>query len=107
MVSSWPLYFAEGEITSAIDSRPRRIASYMPITATTRSRSLIIGGPAEPPKLYDLENDPGELANVWADDVAAGTRLFRAALAFLEKCGAAEEHLAARRGSLRAFAALR
>src|SRR5439155_17147995 len=53
VVSSWPLYFAEGELTSAVDSRPRRIASYMPITATTRSRSLIIGGPSEPPELYD------------------------------------------------------
>src|SRR5919202_46153 len=27
VISSWPLYFAKGEITSAVDSRPRRIAS--------------------------------------------------------------------------------
>jgi arylsulfatase A-like enzyme len=35
VVSSWPLYFAEGEITTAVDSRLRRISSYMPITITT------------------------------------------------------------------------
>ena len=36
VVSSWPLYFAAGEFTTAVDSRSRRIASYMPMTVTTR-----------------------------------------------------------------------
>jgi len=76
----------------------------MPITVTTRSRSLVVGGPAEPPELYDLERDPGESTNVWAENVEEGARLFRDALAFLERCGAAEEHLEPRRESLRAVA---
>src|SRR5439155_13719617 len=41
VVSSWPLYFAEGELTSAVDSRTRRITSYMPITVTAPRWSLI------------------------------------------------------------------
>jgi hypothetical protein len=47
VVSSWPLYFAEGEITSAVDDTPRRLSSYMPITISTRSRSVILGGTTE------------------------------------------------------------
>ena len=35
VVSSWPLYLAEGEIVTAIDSKARRIADYMPLTVTT------------------------------------------------------------------------
>jgi arylsulfatase A-like enzyme len=105
VVSSWPLYFAKGELTSAIDSRPRRIASHMPITATTRERSLILGGPDEPPELYDLERDPAESTNVWARDAEEGRRLFEQALAFLEGIGAPERYLKPRRDSLAAHAA--
>jgi arylsulfatase A-like enzyme len=104
VVSSWPLYFAEGELTSAIDSRTRRIASYMPLTVTTCGRSLIVGGPAEPPELYDLERDPGESANVWAESADDGERLFRDAIAFLEECGVDEALVRPRRESLRVFA---
>jgi hypothetical protein len=32
VVSSWPLYLAEGEIVTAIDSKARTIANYMPLT---------------------------------------------------------------------------
>jgi len=45
VVSSWPLYLAQGEIVTAIDSKARRIADYMPVTVTTPERSLILGGP--------------------------------------------------------------
>ena len=103
VVSSWPLYFAEGEITSAVDSRPRRIAQYMPITVTTRDFSLIIGGPTEAPELYDRERDPGQSTNVWTDRVVEGTALFEQALEFLRDCGADERHLIPRRKSLSAF----
>ena len=58
MVSSWPLYLAEGEIVTAIDSKARRIADYMPVTVTTPERSLILGGPDDEPELYDLTRDP-------------------------------------------------
>jgi hypothetical protein len=60
VLSSWPLYFAEGEITTAVDFRPRRISSYMPITITTRDRSVILGGPEDPPEFYDLTEDSRE-----------------------------------------------
>jgi arylsulfatase A-like enzyme len=104
VVSSWPLYFAEGELTSAVDSRPRRIASYMPLTVTTRTRSLILGGADEEPELYDLEADPGEEVNVWRERSDEGASLARAAVAFLEEQGTAERYLEPRRAALRAHA---
>jgi arylsulfatase A-like enzyme len=104
VVSSWPLYFAEGELTTAVDSRPRRIASYMPLTVTTRTRSLILGGGAEEPELYDLETDPAEETNVWPERPEEGAELARRAVEFLEECGTPERHLEPRRAALRALA---
>src|SRR5919201_4949441 len=75
VVSSWPLYFAEGEMTTAVDSRIRRIARYMPLTATTRTSSLILGGPSEEPELYDLAADSSEQVNVWSQRGEEGRRL--------------------------------
>ena len=105
VISSWPLYFAEGELTSAVDSRPRRIASYMPLTVTTRSRSLILGGADEEPELYDLEGDPGESVNVWRERPEEGARLAAGAVTFLAEQGTPERYLEPRRSALRAFAA--
>ena len=104
VVSSWPLYFAEGEMTSAVDSRPRRIASYMPVTVTTRERSAILGGPSEPPELYDLAADPGEQRNVWPEQAAEGIDLCRQAVAFLEELATPAKFLEPRRAALEAFA---
>jgi arylsulfatase A-like enzyme len=104
VVSSWPLYFAEGEMTTAVDSRPRRIASYMPLTVTTRTRSLILGGAAEPPELYDLEYDAGEETNVWADHADEGLALAEDAVAFLDACGTPAKLVEPRRAALAAFA---
>ncbi len=70
VVSSWPLYLAEGEIVTAIDSKARRIADYMPVTVTTPERSLILGGPDDEPELYDLARDPGEQDNIWRTQAA-------------------------------------
>ena len=103
VISSWPLYFAKGEITTAVDSRPRRIASYMPLTVTTRARSLIVGGPAEDPELYDLENDPHERENMWEVHTGEGTALCERAIAFLDQCGTPEAYLAPRRTALEKF----
>jgi arylsulfatase A-like enzyme len=103
VISSWPLYFAEGEITTAVDSRPRRISSYMPLTVTTRDRSLILGGPAETPELYDLESDPHEQVDVWDTDVGEGEALIENAVAFLEQRGTPEEYLKPRRQALGRF----
>jgi arylsulfatase A-like enzyme len=104
IVSSWPLYFAEGELTTAVDSRPRRIASYMPLTVTTRTRSLLLGGPDEAPELYDLELDPGEQENVWPAHADEGRELAERAVVFLEELGTPERHLVPRRLALQALA---
>jgi arylsulfatase A-like enzyme len=97
VVSSWPLYLAEGEIVTAIDSKARRIASYMPLTVTTRERSLILGGPDDEPELYDLEDDPREQDNVWEDRAGEGEALREEAITFLERQGTPEEYLSPRR----------
>jgi hypothetical protein len=104
VVSSWPLYLAKGEIITAVDSRSRRVASYMPFTVTTREHSLILGGPAEEPELYDLGRDPGERWNVWGSRIEEGTALGERALSFLERQGTPEAYLAPRRLSLQRFA---
>jgi arylsulfatase A-like enzyme len=104
VVSSWPLYFAEGEITRAVDSRPRRIASYMPLTITTRDRTLILGGPDETPELYDLRNDPGERNDIWGSNIEEGLALISRAISFLEQQGTLEEYLTPRWMALQRFA---
>src|ERR671912_180582 len=91
VVSSWPLYLAEGEITTAVDSKARRIANYMPITITTRERSLILGGPDDEPELYDLTADLCERNNVWRELGAEGQVLYERTLSFLEGIGTPEE----------------
>jgi arylsulfatase A-like enzyme len=103
VVSSWPLYFAEGEITIAVDSRTRRISTYMPLTLTTRERSLILGGPAETPELYNLNNDPHEQTNAWDTHFGEGTDLIESAIAFLEQRGTPDEYLRPRRQALEKF----
>jgi arylsulfatase A-like enzyme len=100
VVSSWPLYLAEGEIVTAIDSKARRIADYMPLTVTTRDRSLILGGPDDEPELYNLAGDPGEQNNVWREFGDEGEALCERTLSFLERVGAPEKYLAPRRETL-------
>ena len=100
VVSSWPLYLAQGEIVTAIDSKARRIADYMPITVTTPERSLILGGPDDEPELYDLARDPGERVNVWSEHGPEGGLLAEQALSFLEGVNTPEEYLAPRREAL-------
>jgi arylsulfatase A-like enzyme len=105
VVSSWPLYFAEGEITSAVDDTPRLLSSYMPITISTRTHSVILGGPVERPELYDLETDPGEERNVWNEHLEEGIELCRRAVAFLEECQAPDRYLEPRKQALARLAA--
>src|ERR687893_711060 len=99
-VQSSPLYMAEGEITTAVDSTPRKVASYMPITVTTRDRTAILGGPDDQPELYDLRSDPEERNNVWRGRPGEGESLCEDAIAFLEDQGTPEEHLTPRREAL-------
>ena len=101
VVSSWPLYFAEGEMTTAIDSRPRRIANFMPLTVTTQERSLIFGSEADEPELYDTAADPREASNVWAENADEGVALAERAVGFLEEQGAPEKFVSPRRAALR------
>ena len=104
VISSWPLYFAEGEFTSAIDGSTRRIANYMPLTVTTRERSLILGGPDHQPELYDLTQDPAEQTDVWPSNSGEGAELGEAAVSFLERQGTPERYLQPRRTALEEFA---
>jgi arylsulfatase A-like enzyme len=103
VVSSWPLYFADGEMTMAVDSKPRRISSYMPLTVTTPRHSLILGGPDDEPELYDLADDPGEERSVWESHEEEGAALLRGAVSFLEEQGTPEKHLKPRRMALHKF----
>ena len=100
VVSSWPLYLAEGEIVTAIDSKARRIADYMPLTVTTPDRSLILGGPDDEPEFYDLASDPSEQNNVWREQSDEGETLCEQTLSFLESVGTPEEYVAPRRQAL-------
>jgi arylsulfatase A-like enzyme len=100
VVSSWPLYLAEGEIVTAIDSKARRIADYMPLTVTTPERSLILGGPDNEPEFYDLASDPSEQNNVWREQSDEGETLCEQTLSFLESVGTPEEYVAPRRQAL-------
>jgi arylsulfatase A-like enzyme len=100
VVSSWPLYLAEGEIVTAIDSKARRIANYMPLTVTTREKTLILGGPDDEPELYDLAGDPGEQNNAWRELGDEGEALCERTLSFLERVGTPEIYLAPRRQAL-------
>ena len=79
----------------------------MPVTVSTRRWSLIMGGPSEAPELYDLEHDPGESRNVWAENVDEGSYLFKNAIEFLRSVGTAEKFVKPREESLAAFAAAR
>jgi arylsulfatase A-like enzyme len=105
VVSSWPLYFAKGELTSAVDGRTRQVASSMPITVTTRELSLVVAAAEETPELYDLAADPGETTNVWEERADDGSHLLEEALGFLEACGTADRLLSPRRDALRALTA--
>jgi len=104
VVSSWPLYFAEGEITTAVDSRPRRISSYMPLTITTKDSSVILGGPEDTPELYDLARDPREQTNTWNARVSEVKTLCEDAISFLEQQRTPDDLLKPRREALESFA---
>jgi hypothetical protein len=95
VVSSWPLYLAKGEIITAVDSKPRRIDNYMPITVSTPERTLILGGPDDEPELYDLTGDRDERENTWATN-SEGALLAEHALSFLEGVRTPDEYLAPR-----------
>ena len=75
----------------------------LPLTVTTRDRSIILGGPDDKPELYDLERDPCEQANAWDARAQEGKALCEGALSFLEEQGTPDELLAPRRKALEAF----
>lgn len=84
-------------IVTAIDSKARRIADFMPITVTTRDRTLTLGGPDDEPEFYDLKNDPGEQNNAWREFGDEGETLCDNTLTFLERVASPEAYLAPRR----------
>ncbi len=72
----------------------------MPLTITTRERSLILGGPDDEPELYDLADDPSEQNNAWSDLGGEGEILCERAISFLESVGTPEAYIAPRRKAL-------
>jgi hypothetical protein len=104
VVSSWPLYFARGEITTAVDSVPRHVATHMPVTVNTPTHTLIFGAAEDPPELYDLTTDPGEQTNLWDANPRQGAALMREAVRFLEDQDTPDHHLRPRREALEAWA---
>ena len=69
----------------------------MPLTVSTRERSLILGGPDDEPEFYDLAHDPQERENTWATSDGEGALLAEQALSFLEgvrtpSCVRLEDH---------------
>jgi arylsulfatase A-like enzyme len=102
VISSWPLYFAQGQYTSAVDGKLRGISTFMPITVTTAERSLLIGGPDDPVELYDLIADPNEQKNIWDSREPRDEQMFDEALRYLAELGTAEEILALRRRAISA-----
>ena len=97
VVSSWPLYLLEGEYTSAIDSRPRKAVTCMPLTVTTRDCSVVVGDAGDVPEMFDLVADPDETRNVWADQRDRGAGLITSALDYLSELGAADKVIDPRR----------
>src|ERR687893_485491 len=106
VVSSWPLYLAKGEVITAVDSKERRIDNYMPLTVSTRERSLILGGPDDEPELYDLSSDAQERENTWGRD-PEGALLAEQALSFLEGVRTPGEYLAPRYEAVEKWRAVR
>jgi hypothetical protein len=72
----------------------------MPLTVTTRERSLILGGPDDEPELFDLARDPGEQNNAWRGFNGEDEALCESTLSFLEGVGTPEQYLAPRREAL-------
>lgn len=102
VVTSWPLSFAEGYVTTAVDNQARQVVGYMSVTATTRDYSLLFGGPDQEPELYDLAADPGEANNVWNEKLDVGVPLLAQAVDFIEECGTPSEYVIPRREVLSA-----
>ena len=101
VISSWPLGYQRGRISIAVDSSPRRIARDLPLTVTTATYSLLVGGPDDSVELYDLTIDPGEQQNIVGDAPAlAGGDLLEAAIDLLRAEGAERDLLAPRLGAL-------
>ena len=100
VISSWPLGYQRGRISIAVDSSPRRIARDLPLTVTTATYSLLVGGPDDSVELYDLTIDPGEQQNIVGDAPALAGDLLEAAIDLLRAEGAERDLLAPRLGAL-------
>jgi arylsulfatase A-like enzyme len=102
VVSSWPLEYQKGRISVAVDSWPRTVARDLPLTVTTPTHSLLVGGPDDPVELYDLAADPGETHNIAPDEPEHVVDLLIDAIELLRAEGATPDLLAPREGALEA-----
>jgi arylsulfatase A-like enzyme len=103
VISSWPLGYQKGRISVAVDSSPRRVAQDLPLTITTQTRSVIVGGPDDPIETYDLVADVGERVDISGVDGESTSSLVQAAIVELRKEGATPELLAPRNRALRSL----
>jgi arylsulfatase A-like enzyme len=103
VISSWPLGYQKGRISVAVDSSPRRVAQDLPLTITTGTRSVIVGGPDDPIETYDLTADAAEQVDISGAEGEATTSLVQAAIGELRKEGATPELLAPRQRALGSF----
>lgn len=103
VISSWPLGYQRGRISIAVDSWPRTVARDLPLTITTETRSLIVGGPDDELELYDLVADPGEATNIVDREADHAAELLGRAIEELRREGATPELLGPRQDALDAL----
>jgi arylsulfatase A-like enzyme len=103
VISSWPLGYQKGRISVAVESSPRRVAQDLPLTITTDTRSVVVGGPDDPIETYDLTADAAEETDISDRDHDATAGLVEAAITELREEGATPELLAPREGALQSF----
>jgi arylsulfatase A-like enzyme len=104
VMSSWPLDLSEGSVTTAVDSRRRRVGKQLPLTITTLDRSLIVGGPEDEPEFYDLSSDAREAHNIYKEREREAAELCRIAIEWLNSHGTMDRLMSERRMALEALA---
>ena len=79
------------------------MAQDLPLTITTQTRSVIVGGPDDPIETYDLTADAAEQVDISGDEGEATASLVQTAIVELRKEGATPELLVPRQRALSSF----
>lgn len=105
VISSWPMYFAPGETTAAVDHRSRTLRGYQPITVSSREAAVLVGGPNDPLEYFDLVRDPVGEFDIAASEPARAAALAWEAMDELARQGTLDKHVEPRRESIRRWRA--